>query len=83
MIWAAFCTTRFPLLAWPSGRNARILTDLSGPVLQLVSEAEYDSFGDWEASGQAIFGDARFAAWFERVMLLVESDHREFYNLVR
>lgn len=47
-----------------------------------VSEAEYDSFSAWEANAQAIFSDARFAAWFERMTPLVESGHREFYNLV-
>jgi hypothetical protein len=48
----------------------------------VVSEAEYDSFGEWEANAQEIFSDARFAAWFERMTPLVESGRREFYNLV-
>jgi hypothetical protein len=67
----------------PSGRNVLILTDLSGPFFTVVSEAEYDSFSAWEANAQAIFGDARFAAWFERMTLLVESGRREFYNLIK
>jgi hypothetical protein len=29
-----------------------------------------------------LFGDPRFAAWFERMTVLVESGRREFYNLV-
>ena len=66
---------------WPSGRHARILTDLSGPFFTVVSEAEYDSFGAWEATGSAIFGDPRFAAWFERMTALVEGGRREFYNV--
>lgn len=67
---------------WHSGHNARILTDLSGPFFTVVSEAEYDSFSAWEANAQEIFSDTRFAAWFERMMPLVESGRREFYNLV-
>ena len=67
---------------WPSERNARILTDLSGPFFTVVSEAEYDSFSAWEANAQEIFTDARFAALFERMTSLVESGRREFYNLV-
>jgi hypothetical protein len=67
---------------WPSGRNARILTDLSGPFFTVVSEAEYDSFGAWEAHAGKIFGDPRFAALFERMTPLVEGGCREFYNLV-
>jgi hypothetical protein len=42
----------------------------------------YDSLSAWEANAQEIFGDARFAAWFERMTPLVESGRREFYNLV-
>ncbi len=67
---------------WPSGRNARTLTDLSGQFFTVVTEAVYESLGDWEAEAQGFFADARFAAWFERMMLLVESGRREFYNLV-
>jgi hypothetical protein len=67
---------------WPSGRNARLLTDLSGPFFTVVSEAEYDSFDAWQADAEAIFGDQRFAALFERMMPLVESGRRDFYNLV-
>lgn len=67
---------------WPSGRNARILTDLSGPFFTVVSETEYDSFSIWEANTQQIFGDTRFAAFFERMTPLVENGRREFYSLV-
>lgn len=67
---------------WPGGRNARILTDLSGPFFTVISEAEYDNFGVWEANALHIFGDARFTAFFERMAPLVESGRREFYNLV-
>ncbi|MCL5996798.1 MAG: hypothetical protein M1546_12190 [Chloroflexi bacterium] len=67
---------------WPSGRNARAMTDLSGPFFTVVIEAEFDSFSAWEATAQLIFGDARFPALFERMTPLVESGRREFYNLV-
>jgi hypothetical protein len=65
---------------WSSGRNVRVLTDLSGPFFTVVNEAEYDSFGAWEAD--RVFDDHRFAAWFERMTALVEGGRREFYNLV-
>ena len=67
---------------WPSGRNARILTDLSGPFFTAVGEVIYDSLSAWETDSREIFGDARFAAWFERTVPLVDSGRREFYNLV-
>ncbi|MBI5878051.1 MAG: hypothetical protein HZB53_10385 [Chloroflexi bacterium] len=68
---------------WPAGagRNARILTDLSGPFFTVVSEAEFDSFSAWESRGPQIYGDAHFAAWFERMTALVEGGRREFYNV--
>jgi hypothetical protein len=67
---------------WPSGRSGRILTDLSGPFFTVVGESEWDGLGAWEDSVQVLFGDPRFAAWFERMTQLVEGGHREFYNLV-
>ncbi len=68
---------------WPTwARNARLLTDLSGPFFTVISDGEYESFAEWQAEGQALFGDPRFAAWFERMTALVESGRREFYNLV-
>lgn len=66
---------------WPSGRNARILTDLSGPFFTVISEAEYESLSAWEANAQEIFSDARFHAWFERMIPLVEGGRREFYSV--
>jgi hypothetical protein len=63
-------------------QRTRILTDLSGPFFTVVSEGEYESLAAWQAEGQQIFGDARFAAWFERMTALVESGRREFYNVV-
>ncbi len=48
---------------WPtSARNARLLTDLSGPFFTVISDGEYESFAEWQAEGQEIFGDPRFAA---------------------
>lgn len=67
---------------WPSERKSRILTDLSGPFFTVVNEAEYESLSAWEADAQKYFGDARFEAWFERMMQLVESGSREFYSLI-
>jgi len=68
---------------WPTrARNHHLLTDLSGPFFTIVSEGKYESFAEWQAEGQQIFGDPRFAAWFERMTALVEGGHREFYNLV-
>lgn len=67
---------------WPSERKYRMMTDLSGPFFTVVTEADYESFSAWQADAQKYFGDDRFAAWFERMLPLVESGSREFYTLV-
>lgn len=67
---------------WPSEMNYRVMTDLSGNFFTVVTEAEYESFSDFEANRRKLFSDDRFAAWFERMVPLIESGSREFYNLV-
>ena len=67
---------------WPSERKYRMMTDLSGSFFTVVTETEYESFSAWEGDAQKYFGDDRFAAWFERMVPLVESGRREFYTLV-
>ena len=69
-------------ILWPSNRFNRILTDLSGPFFTVVTEAEYESFSEWESDAERVFSDSRFGAWFDRMVPLVESGSREFYNLV-
>jgi len=76
------CSKRVSRCGPRGHRNARLLTDLSGPFFTVISDGEYESFAEWQADGQQIFGDPRFAAWFERMTALVESGRREFYNLV-
>ena len=69
-------------LIWPGGRSYRMMTDLSGPFFRVITEADYESLSAWETDIQKYFGDDRFASVFERMMTLVESGSREFYNLV-
>ncbi len=69
-------------IIWPNQREFRMMTDLSGPFFTVITEADYESLSAWEADIQKYFGDDRFGSWFERMMSLVESGSREFYNLV-
>lgn len=59
-----------------------IMTDLSGPFFTVVTEGRYQSFTDYEAASEKIFADPRFAAWFERMVPLIDGGSREFYTLV-
>ncbi len=59
----------------------RILTDQSGLFFTVVSEMEMESLAAWERFTREGFADPQFAAWFERMVPLVESGHREFYRV--
>jgi hypothetical protein len=59
----------------------RILTDLSGPYFTVVLESEAESMAQFEEWIAAQFDDPDFGEWFERMVPLVESGRREFYNI--
>ena len=60
----------------------RILTDASGPFFTVVTELEVEGFAVWPQFMAAEFALPQFADWFSRMMPLVESGRREFYNVV-
>ncbi|MCP4359824.1 MAG: hypothetical protein GY796_17590 [Chloroflexi bacterium] len=66
---------------WPIPYGLRILTDLSGSFFTVVTETEFDSLAAWEQATGEFNAMPEFGAWFERMMPLVESGRREFYNI--
>jgi hypothetical protein len=60
----------------------RILTDASGPFFTVISEVEAESFTDWEKQFSETMGSSWMSDWFGRMVPLVESGRRDFYNLV-
>jgi hypothetical protein len=60
----------------------RILTDASGPFFTVVTEVEVENFAAWEGSFQEWMARPWMGEWFSRMMPLVESGSREFYNVV-
>ena len=60
----------------------RILTDASGPFFTVVTELEVESFAVWQQFMAEEFAMPEFGDWFARMMPLVESGRREFYNVV-
>lgn len=64
-----------------SGTNFRILTDASGPMFTVVTEYEVESLSGWENRLTEIFSNPGFGEWFARMEPLVESGHRQFYNI--
>ena len=60
----------------------RILTDASGPFFTVVAEAEVANFAAWEGAFREGMARPWMGEWFGRMMPLVESGSREFYNVV-
>lgn len=60
----------------------RILTDASGPFFTVVTEIEVESFAAWEGSFRESMAQPWMGEWFGRMVPLVESGSREFYNIV-
>jgi hypothetical protein len=60
----------------------RILTDVTGPFFTVVTEVEVESLAAWEGGFREAMNQPWMEEWFGRMMPLVESGRREFYNLV-
>lgn len=60
----------------------RILTDATGPFFTVVTEVEVKNFAAWEGPFREAMARPWMGEWFGRMMPLVESGRREFYNVV-
>ena len=60
----------------------RILTDATGQFFTVVTEVEIESLAQWEGSFSDAMGQPWMQEWFGRMMPLVDSGSREFYNIV-
>ena len=73
---------------WRHGQHSielhgnRTLTDASGPFFTVVTEIEVADFAAWQQFIAEEFAMPEFGDWFARMMPLVESGRREFYNIV-
>ena len=65
-----------------TGPRFRILTDVSGPFFTVVTEVEVESLAAWEGRFHESMDRPWMGEWFGRMMPLVESGRREFYNVV-
>ncbi len=63
-------------------RSWRLLTDASGPFFTVVTEFEVESFAAWEQAFQEMMAQPDMGEWFGRMVDVVESGSREFYNIV-
>jgi hypothetical protein len=64
------------------GPRFRILTDASGPFFTVVTEVEVESLADWEGSFSKSMERPWMGEWAGRMIPLVESGSRQFFNIV-
>jgi hypothetical protein len=60
----------------------RILSDVTGPFFTVVTEIEVENLAAWEGGFRKSMERPWMGEWFSRMMPLVESGSREFYNIV-
>lgn len=60
----------------------RVLTDVTGPFYTLVLELTVPSVGAFEQTAGAIMGNAEWQANYQKLVPLVESGHREIFNVI-
>ena len=63
-------------------REARALTDLTGPYYTLVLESTYEGLAAYEQSMGEGMSDPQWKAWYQRFTPLVESGYREMFTVV-
>ena len=60
----------------------RILSDVTGPFFTVVTEIVVENLAAWEGEFRTSMERPWMGEWFSRMMPLVESGSREFYNIV-
>lgn len=62
--------------------SERVLTDLVGQYYTMVLETTWESLSAWDASMKATMGDEGWRPWYQKMLPLTESGHREIYTIV-
>jgi hypothetical protein len=65
-----------------TGGMNRLLTDLVGKYYTIVLESTYDSLADFEKAGKAVSASEEWRAWYQKIVAVTESGHREIFNIV-
>ena len=61
----------------------RLLTDVTGPFYTLILELTLPNLAAAETTLSKVMGDKEFHANYEKFAPLVESGHREIFNVVQ
>lgn len=63
-------------------KDARLLTDLTGPYYTLVLESTYESLAEFDREMREMPSDDEWRAWYARFTPLVDSGRREVFTVV-
>jgi hypothetical protein len=63
------------------GRRPRVLSELSGPLFNVIIEIETANLKDWDDHRRTMFRDAQFQVWFQRLMGCVSHGTHDFYTV--
>lgn len=63
-------------------KNARTLTDLTGPSYTLVMESSWENLGEWEKSLKEGLKSEEWQNWYQNFVPLVDSASREIMSIV-
>ena len=62
--------------------KSRVLTDVVGQFYTLVFENSFESLSDFETNSKKIMSSSEWQAWYQKISGLIESGHREIFNVV-
>ena len=71
-----------PLIEKSSQASVRVLTDVTGQFYTLVLEMEFKSMADFERGHRSTAGSAAWRGWYKKFSALVQSGHREIFQVV-
>lgn len=71
-----------PLIEKGSKAKVRLLTDITGQFYTMVLEMEFKSLAAYEGGHQSTAASAAWRGWYKKFSNLVESGHREIFQVV-
>ncbi len=63
-------------------KNSRVLFDLVGPSYTMVLENTHQNLAEYEKEMAALFSKPEWAAWYQRLVPLVEKSYREIFTVM-
>jgi len=61
---------------------SRAMFDVTGPYYTFVMESTHENLAAFEKAGKEMMGDAEFGGWYQKFVPLIESGHREIFDLL-